>query len=310
MTLYYLSQCYLIAVAIRQKQFTGTKGLCLDSQHQKGSVQHTWEVLAIRTCHPVLTSMRFSRAHLVTEDSVVEKTGWNWKWEQLSRLTSPGPFVSQSQISMVSQSPKAVTPARDQVIKYLSLWGKRNIHIQTKTQSHNQSYMPCQTVFGMVEEITQLGKCLSHKHGYWNLDAQHSHKNLGLTVCVYLSSAGKVFVGGILGACESVKLRQRARLKNKAESERGTLLIPTSRCHKHLYICACALVYTCAHTDTHTQRLMHTHNIKSLGDALPLSSHCACLCFWALAQQRHKCSSLTRAAWLSRAVLLTTSYMC
>lgn len=227
-------------------------------------------------------------AELVTEDPVGEKTGWNWKWEQLSRLTSTGPFVSQSQIprqvsqsqiSIVSQSPKTVIPARDQVIKYLGLWGKRNFHIQTKTQSHNQSYMPCQTVFGMVEEIAQLGKCLSCKHGYPSLDARYSHKNSGLTVCVYLSSAGEGVCRGILGACESVKFRQRAYLKYKVESERGTLLIPASGCHKHLYICTCVLVHTCAHTDMHTQRLMHTHNIKSLGDTLPLISHCACLCF-------------------------------
>lgn len=105
---------------------------------------------------------------------------------------------------MVSQSPKTVIPARDQVIKYLGLWGKRNFHIQTKTQSHNQSYMPCQTVFGTVEEIVQLGKCLSCKHGYWNLNAWHSHKNSGLAVCVYLSSAGKVFAEGSLGLVSQV----------------------------------------------------------------------------------------------------------
>lgn len=44
------------AVVIRQKEFTGTKGLCLHSQHQKGSVQPSWEVPAIGTRHPVLTS--------------------------------------------------------------------------------------------------------------------------------------------------------------------------------------------------------------------------------------------------------------
>lgn len=173
----------------------------------------------------------------------------------------------------------------------------------------NQNTIPQPVLYTMSNSLwhgwrsSSVGKVLVLQAWYQSLDTQNSHKNSGLTVCVYLSSAGKVFVGGILGACESVKLRQRARLKNKAESERGTLLILTSRCHKHLYICACALVYTCAHTDMHTQRLMHTHNIKSLGDALPLSSHCACLCFWALAQHRHKCPSLTRAAWLSRAVL-------